>query len=451
MNELPSHPWLAFEVDLLGASPLFWLQLGEAQARCSLLAGAGLPPGAAGGIARRAQARGVLALAAEAAGAADEEEVAELLGGAPSPHALRRVSRELLATAKTCARVRELAGASGASGARGASGAGGLTPERLEELNRLALAVRPAPAGPGAARAPARPARAAAGRAAAAQAGGRDRPPAAGGAAVADGDTAAPDAMADAEPGAPDLDPLRLGLDEAALAHALAALPPVPPAARAALVARLCEWLNAPRPGLPLVVATLKAMLAHLYLVWMRPYAAANALTARLAELHVLLQAGLPDAAALLPAAHYARTREEYARQVATSPQVRDGARLFLGYAVGGFVEGLRALHAEVEERQRALAWEAALEEALQGEAAAAASRQRVLARELARAGGPVPRGRLLELSPALALAYGGLSAKTLARDLERLVETGLVDRGPAGYAARAAAARGLAVPPAAP
>lgn len=437
MNELPSHPWLAFEVDLLGASPLFWLQLGEAQARCSLLAGAGLPPGAAAGIARRAQARGVLALAAEAAGAVDEEEAADLLdGGPPAPRGRRRASRELLATAKACTRVRELAGASGAAGA---SGTGGLTPELLEELNRIALAVRPAPAGPGAARS--RPARAAAGRAAAAQAGGQDRAH----------DAGALDATADAEPGAPDLDPLRLGLDEAALAHALAGLPPVPPAARAALVAHLCEWLNTPRPGLPLVVATLKAMLAHLYLVWMRPYAAANALTARLAELHVLLQAGLPAAAALLPAAHYARTREEYARQIATSPQVRDGARLFLGYAVGGFAEGLRALHAEVEERQRALAWEAALEEALQGEGAAAAGRQRVLARELARAGGVVPRGRLLELSPALALAYGGLSAKTLARDLERLAEAGLVARGPAGYAARAEVARGLAVPHAAP
>ena len=57
----------------------------------------------------------------------------------------------------------------------------------------------------------------------------------------------------------------------------------------------------------------------------------------------------------------------------------------------------------------------------------------------------------LLELSPALALAYGGLSAKTLARDLERLAEAGLVDRGPAGYSARAEVARGLAVPHAAP
>ena len=86
------------------------------------------------------------------------------------------------------------------------------------------------------------------------------------------------------------------------------------------LVDRLCEWLNgsefSAQPGMELVYAITKAVLAHLYLAWIHPFGNGNGRTARLIEFHLLMSTGIPSPAAHLLSNHYNETRAEYYRQL---------------------------------------------------------------------------------------------------------------------------------------
>ena len=73
------------------------------------------------------------------------------------------------------------------------------------------------------------------------------------------------------------------------------------------LLARLCETLDGfdPPDGDRHAFAILKAIFAHVYLAWIHPFGDGNGRTARLVELAVLLEAGLPLPACHLPSNHY--------------------------------------------------------------------------------------------------------------------------------------------------
>src|ERR1019366_3993749 len=66
-----------------------------------------------------------------------------------------------------------------------------------------------------------------------------------------------------------------------------------------------------------------------------------------------------------------------------------------------------------------------------------AAKRQRDLVIALGRHGRPVARDQIPTLTPALALAYASKQAKTVTRDVNAIVQTGLVVRTPHGLRAR--------------
>ena len=63
------------------------------------------------------------------------------------------------------------------------------------------------------------------------------------------------------------------------------------------LLERLCEWLNGkefqPGGGMDLAFAIIKAMLSHLYLAWIHPFADGNGRTARLVEFQILICSGV--------------------------------------------------------------------------------------------------------------------------------------------------------------
>lgn len=118
-----------------------------------------------------------------------------------------------------------------------------------------------------------------------------------------------------------------------------------PPEDLAYLLQRLCDWLNAglqtanadDRPAFGI----LKAILTHVYIAWIHPFADGNGRTARLLEARLLQQAGLPQSAALLLSPHYHCTRPEYYRRLERSSQGTEGVIDFLRYALQGLVDGL--------------------------------------------------------------------------------------------------------------
>ena len=203
------------------------------------------------------------------------------------------------------------------------------------------------------------------------------------------------------------------------------------------LMVRLCAWLNAPRPGPPLVVAIMRAFLAHLHVAWIRPFADGNGRTARLVELHVLAHAGVPSPAVALPLVFHARDREEYFRQIARARRSPSGSVNFVQHSTLGFVEELRDLEAALAARQREATWRHHVEAAFGDRPGKAARRQKQLLLDLGAAGGPVATSRARAAGPDTALAYLRLNEKTVRRDLSELAARGLVERVRGGWRVR--------------
>ena len=105
------------------------------------------------------------------------------------------------------------------------------------------------------------------------------------------------------------------------------------------LTNRLCEWLYRELEGLAtlgtMAQGILQALLAHLYIAWIHPFADGNGRTARALELHILLASGVPDIAAHLLSNYYHRTRQRYYEALDRSRQ--ESALSFLRYAMEGF------------------------------------------------------------------------------------------------------------------
>jgi len=207
------------------------------------------------------------------------------------------------------------------------------------------------------------------------------------------------------------------------------------------LVERLCEWLNGPDlrssdPELDIAYAIVRAVAAHLYLVWIHPFGDGNGRTARLMEFQILTESGVPTPAAHLLSNHYNQTRSEYYQQLDRASRSPDGFISFLYYAVEGFVDQLRQQLEFIQVQQMAVAWENYVHERFQGERTAVAVRRRHLVLDLSDLPGPVPRAGLPALTPRLAKAYAGKTTKTLSRDLNVLLEMELIRRVGGGYVA---------------
>ena len=201
-----------------------------------------------------------------------------------------------------------------------------------------------------------------------------------------------------------------------------------------ALLARLCGVLDdfdLPA-GNEHAFAILKAIFAHLHLVWIHPFGDGNGRTARLIELAILLEAGLPLPACHLLSNHYNLTRSEYYRQLARASRAEDGLYGFVSYAIAGFVDGLREQVGRIRRHQWDVAWTNFVHAQFRDAGGTTARRRRALVLALSRVRGAVGVGALPDLNADLARAYAQVTPRTLARDVAALVGRGLLahDRG---------------------
>jgi Fic family protein len=204
------------------------------------------------------------------------------------------------------------------------------------------------------------------------------------------------------------------------------------------LLKRLCEWLArdfvASDPEWEMPFAILKAMMAHLYLVWIHPFGDGNGRTARLMELQILLAAGAPTPTTHLLSNHYNLTRAEYYRQLHITTRSETGEPIaFVLYAVQGFVDGLRDQLWTIGDQQFADRWEQYIYERFGERRTKADHRRLQLALDLSKAEEPVHQSRVRLLTPQLAEAYAG-TVRTVPRDLNELEQMGLIERTPDGF-----------------
>jgi Fic family protein len=200
------------------------------------------------------------------------------------------------------------------------------------------------------------------------------------------------------------------------------------------LLERLSDWLNgldfAPRsPDWEIPMAIVKAIVAHLYIAWIHPFGDGNGRTARLMELRILLEAGVPTPATHLLSNHYNQTRTEYYRQLRNASRGGADVLPFVRYALQGFVDGLRDQLRTIRTQQFSDRWEQYVYQQFGRATTPARLRQRQLVLEMSKADGPMTRDEMPTLSRGLIEMYGTKTVKTLTRDINVVMKMGLVRR----------------------
>ena len=210
------------------------------------------------------------------------------------------------------------------------------------------------------------------------------------------------------------------------------------------LMGKLCAWLDAPwlaqaeflgRREATRLEAILKAILSHLYLAWIHPFGDGNGRTARLVEVLILVNAGVPFPAAHLLSDHYNQTRSEYYRQLGQASRSGGDVVPFCRYALRGFVDNLREQINVIRDEQLKLFWQNHVHRVL-GESATGRRRQHLVL-DLAEARAPVGRDAITDLSPRVARDYASKHERTLGRDLDELEKLGLVEQEDGAYRAK--------------
>ncbi len=199
------------------------------------------------------------------------------------------------------------------------------------------------------------------------------------------------------------------------------------------LLERLCEWLGSETfeapPGMVIVYAIVKAILAHLYLARIHPFGDGNGRTARLVEFQILMSSGVPAPAAQLLSNHYNQTRSEYYRQLDRASRSGGDVIPFLRYAAQGFLDGLGQQLKTIREMQLSVMWREYVYDAFKAKSGSANQRRRNLVLDLSASSDPVPLDELPGISRPMAKAYAGLTDRALSRDVNELVKMELVKK----------------------
>jgi Fic family protein len=200
------------------------------------------------------------------------------------------------------------------------------------------------------------------------------------------------------------------------------------------LLERLCDTLEATKAGTEddaHATAILKALFAHIYMALIHPFGDGNGRTARLLEYYVMLEHGFASPTGHLLSNHYNQTRTHYYTELDRISKTNGETHSFVTYALQGFVDGLKEQIATIRNEQLSVTWQNFVHEQFHGKSAPADSRRRELVLRLGSSGETVKISDLMGLSPRLAAEYAGKTEKTLARDLNILIEMGLITRHP--------------------
>lgn len=364
-----SRPWISFSFDLNRLDMIDFMRLGEALSKCDHIAGVPLPPAAAQELHTVYLAKGIHATTQIEGNSLSEDEVrARVDGELPLPESQEYLGREVDNILAACnLMAEELAAGRDMR----------LTRQRIEQFNRMVLTGLPAKEGvvPGTIRTK--------------------------GVGVGNVYLGAP---------AGDCEFL---LDE------------------------LCGWLEQltqdAGPEWQRPVGLIRAILAHLYLAWIHPFGDGNGRTARLVEFQLLLEAGFPLPACQLLSNYYNRTRHRYYIALQeTSKAPPYPAWRFVSYALQGLVEELQEQLTVILGVQLRMAWATFVHEAELGQSSPTAKRRRDLVLALPiRLGDEMftPISALTRLTPDLAVHYASKTPKTLTRDINALVDAGLIVR----------------------
>lgn len=219
------------------------------------------------------------------------------------------------------------------------------------------------------------------------------------------------------------------------------------------LVDGLFTWLDREFPEIraegDFGSAVVRALVTHVYLLWIRPFDDGNGRAARMLESFVLMSAGAPAITSQILTRFYHETRAEYWRQLELAARDRSPTP-FIAYAVEGLRDGLRETLEAVRHAHLRSAWRGFVFDTFDGQPHRKRTvflrrRDLMLALPLS---GTFEIDQVAELDTNIARRYGNLSQRTLRRDLAFLVRIGLLTEGEGGFSANTGALRPLARQP---
>jgi len=199
------------------------------------------------------------------------------------------------------------------------------------------------------------------------------------------------------------------------------------------LIEKMCEWLRREfsyekesRPAF--MNGIIEAIVAHVYLVWIHPFADGNGRTARLLEFYLLLRGGLPNTCAHILSNHYNKTRSEYYRQLSAAGKTRNLTE-FIRYAVIGLRDGLMEVLEVAQRHQIESCWRNYVYDRLDRERLTRGVHKRY-AKLLTSMDvfSVYTRETLQNVSTEVAAIYGKIAKGTILRDIRMLRGMGLID-----------------------
>jgi len=193
------------------------------------------------------------------------------------------------------------------------------------------------------------------------------------------------------------------------------------------LLRELCDWLNKDwgfDNDNKIIEVLLKAVMAHLYIAWIHPFGDGNGRTARVLELRVLMNGGVPDIASHLLSNFYNETRSDYYSRLSEASGNRSGnPAVFISYALQGFVDELDKQIKIILEEQLDVIWTNYIYSKFSGELSSSRLRKRELLLDISKYRIPIDRDELIiRLNVKTLSQYQNKSSMTFYRDIKQLV-----------------------------
>ena len=197
------------------------------------------------------------------------------------------------------------------------------------------------------------------------------------------------------------------------------------------LLQEMCEWLNRDEflsQKQPIVFGLIRAVLAHLYIAWIHPFADGNGRTARLVEFNILLSHGLPSSVVHLLSNHYNKTRTEYYRQLDYASKSGGDFVPFIRYAVEGLVDGLKDQINVIQNEQFRITWRNLIYDHFKDKSGIVSERKRRLILDISQnPDQAVSLKEIRHISPRIAEMYAGKTDLAIRRDLKTLMQMKLL------------------------
>lgn len=197
------------------------------------------------------------------------------------------------------------------------------------------------------------------------------------------------------------------------------------------LVERFCKWLKEEfhfGKSQHFIDSVIQAIVTHVYIEWIHPFADGNGRTGRLVEFYVLLRSGTPDIASHILSNFYNDTRPEYYRRLDEACKTQK-LTSFIEYAVQGYRDGLIETLEIIRASLFEISWQKLIYDSFANKKYVkkkAFKRKRDLILQL-----PTDKELTLEeivlINPKIARNYASLSERTVDRDLKELQEMKLI------------------------